>query len=369
MHRYQRVDVSSKKVSIDLRLNNSQFHPGDLIEGEITVLAKSSIKCRGIRLYLSGFERVRWQEIDGREHFYVLSHIDVTQVLWGGPKHSAIRTLHKGIHTWQINSLFLPHKTPASLIHPIGQVLYQIRIVIDRPFKTNVQKVLVFVVSPLQKTLLMDSPVIQSGQKRVNQLKISSNKTAYSPGETILASVTFTGDSDEATSHPVQLLFLVEETFRDEEGKHKRTVAIEQQSCDSHATGSQIGSCGEVTKRFEIKLAQELPPTTEYTRLTRFEYLLSAESNGLQATLPIIILWSINVLSDYQSTYPSWLSINDFVPTFREDFLIPDHDNDHNHNQHHHHHHHNNHSSTSLSQSSNGLSTSNNISITSSNRY
>ena len=124
-------------------VNNKPFwHPGDWLEGVVTLAMRESRSVTGVRLKLKGREHTHWTERSGkvrRTYDSKLISIHTVLTLWGFPRGSSHkRKLPAGIYVWPFRIALPAVELPASFEAESGSVRYKLIAYVDIPFATDI---------------------------------------------------------------------------------------------------------------------------------------------------------------------------------------------------------------------------------------
>ena len=121
-------------------INNKPFwHPGDWLEGVVTLAMREPRSVMGVRLKLKGQEHTHMQSSNNHYHESKLILIHTVLTLWGFPQSSSHRQkLPAGLYVWPFCIALPAVELPASLEADGGSVRYKLIAYVDIPFAKDI---------------------------------------------------------------------------------------------------------------------------------------------------------------------------------------------------------------------------------------
>ena len=118
------------------------WHPGDWLEGVVTLAMREPRSVTGVRLKLKGREHTHWSESSGknrRTYDSKLISIHTVLTLWGFPRGSSHKQeLPAGLYVWPFRIALPEVQLPASLEADGGSVRYKLIAYVDIPFAPDI---------------------------------------------------------------------------------------------------------------------------------------------------------------------------------------------------------------------------------------
>ncbi|KAF2900138.1 hypothetical protein ILUMI_06056 [Ignelater luminosus] len=125
-------------VKIVLNDNPSAFCPGQTVTGRVECMFASEKTIRAIRIKFRGAAKTRWSVKIGKHHMAFWAeeiYFDQEYTLVEADRDDHVR-LSAGIHAYPF-SYTLPQALPTSCNQIHGKIKYKIKVIVDRPLKTN----------------------------------------------------------------------------------------------------------------------------------------------------------------------------------------------------------------------------------------
>lgn len=150
------VQVKNLSCAISF-INNTDavFFTNQTVNGTAALTVLKPLKIRSVSIIITGTAKTKWETGSGRSktiHKGKEVLLSSTSVLMGVIKGPEIELL-AGNYNYNF-SCFLPPQLPTTLEDPIGKIRYFVKLLVDRPFKSDDKFVAMFtVLSPLDLNL------------------------------------------------------------------------------------------------------------------------------------------------------------------------------------------------------------------------
>lgn len=138
-------------------INNTDavFFTNQTVNGNATLTLLKSMKVRSVSIVITGTAKTKWETGSGRNkriHKGKEVLLNSINVLMGAVNGPAIE-LEAGVYNFFF-TCFLPQQLPTTLENPIGKIRYFVKVLVDRPFKTEDKFIAMFtVLRPLDLNL------------------------------------------------------------------------------------------------------------------------------------------------------------------------------------------------------------------------
>ena len=165
-------------------VNDKPFwHPGDWLEGVVTLAMRETRSVTGVRLKLKGREHTHWSEGSGknqRTYDSKLISIHTILTLWGFPRGSSHKQeFPAGLYVWPFRIALPAVEMPASLEADGGNVRYKLIAYVDIPFAPDIVFKQLFQVIPI---LPLDSRPDLFTPRALEEHKAMTNCCCFSNG-------------------------------------------------------------------------------------------------------------------------------------------------------------------------------------------
>ncbi|KAL1493422.1 hypothetical protein ABEB36_011481 [Hypothenemus hampei] len=182
-----------------IRLDSSQYFPGNTITGEAMFYFRSPKEFRKIRIRLRCHEHTHWTKTHRHHNSGTRRNQTVTHHYNGDNDILLLDnyildqgSLPSGTHVFPIR-FQLPLNIPSSFVGEWGYIKYSIKITVDLPMRFDIEDTMVFnVIAPIIMPIFL-MPTTISGERSICccfcregtiQLQVSLNRTTFVVGET-----------------------------------------------------------------------------------------------------------------------------------------------------------------------------------------
>lgn len=310
---------------INLDNPSAVYFPGQNVQGNVTVDLREGMNMRGVKLEFMGSARVHWTEThstgSGKTRRTETRHYSATEIYFNfemllfGPGNGSI-LLQPGHHQFPF-TFTLPPNLPSSYESRIGNVRYQLKAKIDKPWKFDHKTKKMFtVVSMLDLNEQPTAPLALQGTNSKNLCclccksgPISAvfhvDRAGYVPGDTIHLSAEITNmSSRRMCASRVKLIMVTV--------YHATTKSRTETQCVAMVSHGEIGPHGSDVWSGEALVVPAIPPSylvgcsiIDIRYILQLEVDPSGPAFDLEVPLEIII-GTIPLRQVVQRYFPQW---------------------------------------------------------------
>ncbi|XP_061674288.1 arrestin domain-containing protein 3 isoform X2 [Syngnathoides biaculeatus] len=310
--------IRSLTLVYDALNEDRTFSEGDLIAGKVTLAVEKPTAVQSFFVKVKGDAQVRWTTRSGNHNqthsasrrYFKLKHFFIETVL------------PQGVHVYNFRFTIPSGTMPSSFKGTHGKIVYILEAKLLRSWKVDktADKVIIFrskSIPHLQSLMLQQVAVkdkelgiFSSGKVH---MKVTVDKTAYAPGETVLVVAKINNNSSSDMIPKVRLSQVIVYSARSS-SKHE-SITINK------LASQNIGPRSEKEVRWAVKIPTNQEPTIKNCEIISVEYSLKVYLDisfafDPEVTFPVIII-PPNVASSSQGAFsgPSWAPHNsDFPP-------------------------------------------------------
>ncbi|CAG9804949.1 unnamed protein product [Chironomus riparius] len=313
-------------VNCNISYDNNQqgiYFSGQTLSGAIEITNEKNRSIKGITLKIEGFAKCKWTEHEGsgkhRRTIYYKGredYISTFSYLIGSYNGEAI-DLAEGVHKFNFICA-LPPQLPTSLESKYGYIRYQIKVEVERPWKSDFKFCYAFtVLKPLDLNFENQSLKLPLKAEVSKSFFLGfSNKNLYMSaevpfcgyvsGQSAPVSVSINNESGvevyEITIELMKIIYYNSDTPRMRTRRREEKVAMtKHQGVPAKKKGAAMGNL----------VIPAVPPTNTGTCRTIqvfYEILVTAKTSGMHRNLTVVLpitIGTVPLLSTYQNIYPA----------------------------------------------------------------